>query len=287
MSELLATVKTGGLFTTIQDLGRPGFRQYGVPLSGALDQPSAMVANELVGNCRDAPLLEITQIGPVLTFHQYGALAISGADMAPTLNGVPITNYQTTFFSKGDQLVFGPLKRGLRTYLSFAGELQAEVLFGSKSTHTGNQMGGYQGRALQSGDQLFLTSNPKLVRIKRVEPVDRNTDIIRVHAAPEFEALQRRGQQQFFDQKWVISPESNRTGIRLKGNPIAIQLPEMISSPTDVGIVQLPPSGQPIVLMHDSSAVGGYPRIFAVWQQDLPLLAQKVPGEAIQFKYQD
>ncbi len=287
MSEILCDINSGGLLTTIQDLGRPGFRKFGVPISGALDQPSAMIANELVGNPVNHPLLEITQTGPQLKFRTYGALAITGAEMSPTLNGTPIFNNETFFFASGDILAFGRLQRGVRAYLAFAGELLAERLFSSTSTHIGNLWGGFKGRPIQSGNQLLFVPPEHKIRLNKVERGIHNPPFIRVLPSMEYEGLDATDKEKLFDREWVISSESNRTGIRLKGESLKSRLPEMISSPTDIGVMQLPPSGEPIILMNDSSSIGGYPRICAVIQEDIPVLAQKPPGSILQFKLAD
>jgi biotin-dependent carboxylase-like uncharacterized protein len=284
MSIVLCEVVKAGLLTTIQDLGRPGFRKFGVPVSGAMDSASAILANELVGNPAHYSVLEITQTGPALIFKTYGALAITGADLTPTLNGIPIANNETIFFAKGDHLAFGPLKRGVLTYLAFAGELQAEKLFGSVSTHQGNQWGGLNGKPLMTGDRLKLNPAEHKVRHQKIESAINNTRIIRLAPSLEFDKLSTSDQERLFTQQWTLSASSNRTGIRLEGEPLESKLPEMISSPTDRGILQLPPSGLPLVLMNDSAAIGGYPRIGAVLQEDIPILVQKPPGSALQFK---
>lgn len=284
MNKLLCEVKSSGLLTTIQDLGRPGFREFGVPVSGAMDRPSARLANELVANPDNYPLLEITQTGPTLVFHQYGALAITGADLSPTLNGIPLSINETLFFSKGDELSFGKRKSGIRAYLAFAGKLSSEELFKSTSTHLGNGWGGLGGNALKIGDKLHLTPPEKSVKIHKVNRQTVNSKIVRVMKSLEFAGLNEFDKALLFSQDWLISSESNRVGIRLSGTPLTSKLPEMISSPTDTGIVQLPPNGQPIVLMNDSSSIGGYPRIFAVLQEDIPMLAQKPPGASVNFK---
>ncbi|MDW3191224.1 MAG: biotin-dependent carboxyltransferase family protein [Cytophagales bacterium] len=284
MSELLCTVKSGGLFTTIQDLGRPGFRQFGVPVSGALDQESAALANTLVGNPIEYPLLEITQTGPYLEFEKYGALAIAGANLSPRLNGIDIPNHETVFFAKGDVLSFGQPKTGIRAYLAFSGELQVERLFGSVSTHTGNQWGGLNGQTLQKGDQLRIVPPSQHIQHQKIRHQIRTTNTIRVTKSMEFEALENSDQERLFSQDWIVASESNRMGIRLSGASLISKLPEMISSPTDTGIIQLPPSGLPIVLMNDSAAIGGYPRICAVLREDLPIISQKPPGATIRLK---
>ena len=284
MKQLLCEVLKGGLLTTIQDLGRIGFRRFGVPVSGVMDQPSAVLAQKLVGNPTHFPLLEITQTGPELSFKRYGALAITGAEISPSLNGVRIPNDETIFFSKGDRLTFGPLRSGVRAYLSFAGELQAEELFQSVSTHLGNQWGGLNGKALRVGDQLHINPGTNNIRPQRLTKTVNECRSVRVMRSMEFDGLEASDKERLFSQDWVISSESNRTGIRLKGTPLSSRLPEMISGPTDIGIMQLPPSGQPIILMNDSAAIGGYPRICAVLQEDIPILVQKPPEASIRFQ---
>lgn len=284
MNQLLCDVKKSGLLTSIQDLGRPGFRKFGVPVSGVMDVNSARLANKLVGNPTDFPLLEITQTGPQLHFKKYGALAITGADISPLLNGISIPNNETIFFSKGDELSFQKLRSGVRAYLAFSGELQAEWLFNSASTHVGNQWGGLKGKPLSKGDQLFLFSPEKPIQRQKSDRALSNSKIIRVSQSVEFDGLETEDKERLFSQEWIIASESNRMGIRLTGKPLKSKIPEMISSPTDLGIMQLPPSGQPIILMNDSASIGGYPRICALLQDDIPLLAQKPPGASIHFR---
>ena len=283
MSELLGTIKSPGLFTTIQDGGRPGFRHLGVPVSGYMDREAAELANRLVGNQAQAPLLEITLTGPTIQFHQFGALGIAGADLSPSLNGVPLPLHETIYYARGDILSFDRRVAGFRTYLAFAGALEAEMIMGSLSTHVSNGWGGIRGGTLKKGDQLFISdrTSPKRTRLTIERPA---SDTVRLRPSLEFDRLPASAQQNLFSQPWTLAPESNRSGIRLVGEPLATPSISMISSPTDVGIVQLPPSGLPIILMPDSAAIGGYPRIGAISQSDLPLLAQKAPGETIRFQ---
>ncbi len=284
MRTLLCEVQSGGLLTTIQDLGRSGYRQFGVPVSGVMDPVSAVRANQLVSNSPGAPVLEITQTGPKLHFKKYGALAITGANLSPKLNSVSVNNNETIFFSKGDVLTFGPPTTGIRAYLAFSGELEGESLFGSKSTHIGNGWGGLEGRALSGGDQLFIVPHENHIRALNLAVDFKTSKTIRISKCLEFEGLDDTDKNMLFNQQWTITSESNRMGIRLTGIALQTNFPELISSPTDTGIIQLPPNGQPIILMNDSAAVGGYPRIGAVRQEDISKLAQKPPGASIQLK---
>lgn len=284
MAELLCTIVSPGLFTTIQDGGRPGFRNMGVPISGFMDRDSAHWANHLVSNNEDAALLEITQIGPKILFHDFGALALTGANLSPKLNGISVPLNETLYFAKGDELSFGRKTSGFRTYLAFSGELQAESILGSKSTHVGNRWGGLNGSRLAKGDQLFISKSdikPSLISKSLGEP---DIGPIRIIPSLEFHLLPSAARDALMSQSWTISPESNRNGIRLTGDTLEFNFKEMISGPTDVGVIQLPLSGLPIILMPDSASTGGYPRIGAVIQSDLPRLAQKAPGDIIYFQ---
>lgn len=281
----IAKVKKPGLFTTIQDLGRPNHRSMGIPLCGALDPQSMIVANLLVGNEENLPVLEITQLEPVLEFSDYGAFALMGAELSARLNDTAIKPGETIFFSRGDVLSFGNIVAGYRAYLAVSGGFQAEVIVGSASTHQGTVWGGLNGRPLKVGDVLHSPIKLPTRRILKssFNSFSQGQHTLRVIPHIETPLIDRN---LLSIHSWYISGQSNRTGIRLEGDTIPFDHSyQMISSPTDVGTVQLPPSGHPIVLMNDGAAVGGYLRIASIAKVDLPILAQLKPGDPIHFAW--
>jgi len=270
----------GGLLTTIQDRGRSGYRKLGIPQSGALDRRAYRQANWLVANAPDAPVLECTLLGGKFRFEQPTTIAITGADMGATLNDLSCPMNQSIAIKAGDVLTLGYAKDGVRAYIGIQGVPDIAQVMGSYSTYTLGEFGGYKGRALQGGDSFKWENghpqNPNRTLSEDVLPyffMEKN--IIRVMRGPEWEKLSLSAQRLFENTFYTIQNDSNRMGIRLSGE--SLQLNDnylMSSSATLPGTVQLPPNGQPIVLMHDGQTTGGYPRIAKVIEADLGRIAQ-------------
>jgi KipI family sensor histidine kinase inhibitor len=275
-----------GLLTTVQDLGRWGHQSLGVPVAGPMDPMAHRVANALVGNPVDAATLETTLIGPDLRFGQETAVAIAGGDLWPMLDGAEVPICAPLRCPSGSVLRFGDRRSGARAYVAFDGGVEVDPVLGSRATHVMSRMGGVQGRALRAGDRLAL--GPPTARATRKPfPASRSEGGARLRVLPgpqadhfdgsALDALQRK--------RFTVSAQSDRMGYRLLEAAIAEhRLGDMISDVMLRGGVQIPPSGEPILLMADRQTTGGYPQLAVVITADLPLAAQLGPGDWIEFE---
>jgi len=279
-----------GLFTTIQDSGRHGYRHLGIPQSGAMDSRAQHHANWLVANPPNAPVLECSFYGGIFRFERHQIIAITGADMNPRLNDAPCEMYRSIEVKSGDVLAFGYAHTGTRTYIAIQGMSDIEQVMESYSTYVSGKFGGFEGRTLQTGDSLEWKNetpkNPNRVLSEHLRPhFSKTKNIIRVVCSPEWEQLSADSQTLFEQAKYEIHADSNRMGIRLTGE--ALRLKDnfsMTSSATLPGTIQLPTNGQPIVLMHDGQTTGGYARIAKVIKADLGRLIQIPPKGNLHFK---
>lgn len=295
-----------GLSTAVQDLGRYGFQQHGVTAGGAMDSLATKTANVLVGNDEDEAVLEIVMKGPKLLCRENMLVAICGADMSPTIDGKPISLNRPVWIKKGSLLQFGTAKKGFRAYLAAAGGWDVPLVLGSRSTNIRAKFGGFQGRSLKEGD-LLTTRNMgdrsrHLTQLLAKKAGDnayfvaewyipenlfpsRSEHIVRVMRGEHFETFQSQSQRDFFSQEFQVTPQSDRMGYRLAGPMLEQNSPlELISSAVSAGTIQVPPNGQPIVLLADRQTIGGYPKIGHVATVDLPILAQMRPGETLRFQ---
>jgi antagonist of KipI len=282
-------IQKAGLLTTVQDLGRVGFQQYGMPVSGAMDSYSLKLANSLVGNHLNEACLEITAIGPAIEFDSDTFIAICGADMQAQINGNEIEMYKTIEVKRGDVLSFKGLKKGFRTYIAFAGGIDVPVVMGSKSTYLRGKMGGFKGRALKNGDRLQLgisTSKPEIKQISNEHiPEYKKSFTARIIPGPESNYFTVQALSDFLKSEYVLSNHCDRMGYRLTGKTIYHKTtPEIISSGIAFGTIQIPPNGEPIIMMADRQTTGGYPRIATIISNDLPYVAQLQAGDKIRFK---
>ncbi len=281
-----------GAFTTVQDLGRFGYRHMGVPPSGALDTFACRVANLLVGNPEGSAVLEMTFTGVVLAVLGAVDVALTGADMAASVNRNPVDNWSTVRLSPGDLLTMGPARSGCRGYLAVTGGIDVPLVMGSRSTNTMARMGGFRGRPLKKGD--FLASGPGrlLDRPREVPSQSRPvcTDPITLRAIPgPQDDFFTEGLQRLFTRPFTVSARADRMGCRLDGPDIPFRkdMPEsIISEPIVPGGIQIPADGQPIILLNEQTA-GGYAKIATVISHDLPEVAQAAAGDRIHFKQID
>lgn len=283
-------VLNGGLLTTVQDQGRHGYRKFGVPVSGVMDEHSYKLANWLVGNPRGAPVLELTLMGGTFEFHSDALVGISGAEAEISVNGNPAASNETIKIKNGDILNVGRVTSGCRLYLSIAGEWDIEKIMGSYSTCLSAKFGGMQGRAIHKGDRLIweFDQDKTVDRSvpKKLLPHYSSSQKIRIIQGPEWDWLTKEEQTIFLASNFSISSDSNRMGIRLKNSLVLERgrFDEMISSPVVPGIIQLPQDGNPIILMKDAQSIGGYPRIAKVIDADLWRLGQVWSGNEIRFR---
>lgn len=278
----LRVIKAGNL-TTIQDEGRFGYRQFGIPQSGVMDKQSMHNANKLVGNPLDHPVIESVIQGLELEALEDTIVAVSGAESELRLNEKGLAMNVSYHLTAGDVLSIAAPTKGLYYYLAIAGAMNATNDFGSVSTYLMAGFGGLNGKAVKKGDVLETYNPGEFKRRKIVDQRFEHPDevqTIRIIKGPEWNMLKDLPEGKLFQ----IDPSSNRMGIRLKGEPLGIDGNEIISSAVIPGTIQLPHNGLPIVLMNDCQTTGGYPRIGKVIDDDMGAIAQIRPGANIRLE---
>jgi antagonist of KipI len=287
MSALL--VEAPGLFTTVQDLGRDGFGPMGVSASGAADPMSLRIGNRLVGNPDGAAALEMTLVGGAFTFERAAVIAATGADFGPSLDGMALPMWTSIEIREGQTARFGPSRSGARAYLCVQGGIAVEPFLGSASTHVLSGLGGFEGRPLRKGDRVKLGAANSLFRkcslsaaaLEKLQP----RKVIRITDGPQSDWFAESSWKTLCGNAFRISEQSNRMGIRLEGPPIPLDASrEMLSEGVSLGAIQVPPSGQPIILFVEQQTTGGYPKIANVISADLHSLGQLRPRDEIRFE---
>jgi antagonist of KipI len=287
-------VTKDGLLTTVQDLGRYGYRSYGVNPAGAMDRTATRLLNLLLENDENAPVLEMHFPAGEFLFEQATSFAVGGAEFAADLSGEPIANWTKSNADAGDLLTFPHKIFGNRAYLAVKGGFEVPLWLQSASTSLVTATGGFEGRRLRIGDQIHFrpASNPADVRDIKVGtsllPDYTRAPKLKVTTGPEFEMLTGLSQQLLLSNEFSISANSDRMGFRLEGAPLyRLSDSELLSSGTTFGTIQLLPDGQMIVLMADHQTTGGYPRIATIASVDLPLIAQLGPSDKVSFELID
>lgn len=282
-------VEQGGLLTTVQDGGRIGGRQFGVPQSGAVDRWSLALANLLVDNGADEAVLELTALGPRLIFTAATCIAIAGANLSPLLNGTPCPMLRAVAIQSGDVLAFGACRSGCRAYLAFAGGLDIPPVMGSRSTYLKAALGGLDGRALRPGDRIaFRAPRQTLPNLPwRALPQQDYADALTLRAVPgpQQDHFTGRGMETFWNAAYTVSRQSDRMGCRLEGARIEHAGDgNILSDGVTFGSVQVPENGLPIIMLADHQTTGGYAKIATVITTDLPRIAQCKGGERVRFR---
>lgn len=305
-----------GMFSTIQDLGRRGEQSYGVPVAGAMDATAHRVANALVGNDANAATLEVTLTGPSVRFAQNTLIAMTGAHFHATVEGRVIPMNRAVVIRAGHSLDIGERRHGARLYLAVRGGFGTPPVLGSRSTYVRGAFGGHLGRALRAHDRVPMAPAGPMTTLERLlvqsglpttqaaaidlgtlghdapAPSDSDTPDttpapvpIRILRGPQWRAFSVMTRKQFGATAFVVSSQSDRMGYRLSGPPLLLTKPlEMISEAVNIGTIQVPPDGQPIILMADRQTAGGYPKLGYVIAADLSALAQALPGDALCFR---
>lgn len=281
-----------GLLTTVQDLGRFGYQRLGLPAAGAMDPYALMAANLLVGNSQGVAGLEITMLGPKLLFHAPCVVAVTGADLAPRIDGQEVQGWRPHLVRSGSVLEFGGRRSGARSYLAVSGGIALPPWLGSRSTYLMAAVGGLEGRALRQGDRLPMGSSAaSILGLSRLElpshlrPSYSPHPRVRVILGPHADRFTDQGIADFLSGDYDVTSTSNRMGYRLNGPTIAhTRGPDLISCGIPLGGIQVPGNGQPIILMADHQTTGGYTMIATVIQADIPLVAQCLPGENVSFQ---
>ena len=284
------TVLNPGLLTTVQDLGRIGYQQFGVSVSGAMDPRSTAIANLLVGNPDGEAVLECTMMGPHLQFNKDNCIAITGGDLGATLDGQSVETYRAVKVAAGQVLKFTMPKKGCRAFIAFAGGLDIPEVMGSRSTYMKAKIGGLNGRKLEKGDEIgFRAPKTELknmnFRSMASEFVPRPEYTIRVVLGPQDDYFTEAGIQTFLSQVYTVTPEFDRMGCRLEGEVIAHKDGgDIISDGIAFGAIQVPSAGKPIIMLGDRQTTGGYTKIANVISVDFRILAQLKAGDKVRFE---
>ena len=275
-----------GVYTILQDLGRPGYMKYGIPASGAADRFSSQVANLLVGNKPEATVLETTLFRLELLALENLAMAVTGGDLSPTVNKNPFPMWQLVSIRKGDRISFRGRKRGFRAFLAVRGGFSGPRYLGSRSVFSR----GLMGNSLRPGEILEIEDSTVFPSFDATLPVNLIPDFslrptLRVILGPQQDRFSPKGLETFLSSQYTVSPQSDRMGYRLEGPRIEhVQGADIISEAIARGAIQVPGDGLPIIMLWDAQVSGGYTKIANVITADHDLLAQTMPGETLRFK---
>jgi biotin-dependent carboxylase-like uncharacterized protein len=287
-----------GLSTTVQDQGRIGYYDVGIPPSGALDQYSLLAANLLVGNPDGAAGFECVYMGPQLRFTGPTAVAVTGAQMVPRVNGEERPQWEAFPVDEGDVLDFAYLTAGARAYLGIAGGIDVAPVLGSRSTYALGAMGGYQGRPLQAGDAVPTTDDAKGIPGRSV-PAELRPEVgpsaeIRVVMGMYDHRLTEAGRRAFLDAEWTLTPVADRIGFRYRGAELEFVEREqpfgagsdpsnIVDAPYPIGSIQIPGGVEPIILHRDAVSGGGYAMVATVISADMDRVGQSAPNTKTHF----
>lgn len=270
-----------GLYSSIQDLGRSGHQNYGVPLSGCMDATSAQLANALLNNNENAAVLEMTFTGPVLEFKTSLNICITGASCSPKINGTLIKMNRATFIAKNDTLSFNTMKDGCRSYLAVSGGFLSPSVLSSRSMYSGIT-------------KTFRLSKGEQLKVKKATPFKLNASIKRsiahfssqnllAYKGPEFNRLSKKQKEVLKSQAFTVSKDNSRMAYQLQ-EVIPNKLKPIITSLVTPGTIQLTPAGKLIVLMKDCQITGGYPRVLQLTEDAIHTLAQKQTNSIVRFR---
>jgi biotin-dependent carboxylase-like uncharacterized protein len=279
-----------GLLTTIQDRGRWGLQSRGVPVAGPMDPSSHRLANALAGNDPGAATLEVTLLGPELEFDDERVVAVAGAEFDLTMDGRSVPANAAFVVASGSVLRFGRRGRGARAYVAIGGGVAVAPTLGSRATHLLTAMGGIGGRALRAGDRLALGDPMRARNTMSAQPRSPIVELpdhharIRVLPGPQHDYFTPDALDVLQSAPYAVSQQSDRMGFRLTG-PVLVHArgADIISDATPLGVLQVPASGQPILLMADRQTSGGYPKIATVITADISLAGQLGPGDTLAF----
>lgn len=281
----------GGLHTTVQDMGRNGYQNSGFSVSGVMDKRSFMIANILVDNPENEAVLEFLMIGPTLKFTSDTIISITGGNFSPTINGKSVPMYRAIYAHKNDILEFKYALSGAFGYIAFSSRLDIPVVMGSRSTNTKCKIGGFHGRKLEKGDEIWFRSKKRYLPYflsRKIEPEDFTSEKeeIRVIMGPQEDSFSKQGIKTFLSEEYIISSDCDRMGYRLEGEYIAHneQGADIISDGIAFGAIQVPQHGKPIIMLADRQTTGGYTKIATVISVDIPKLVQRKEGHKIKFK---
>jgi antagonist of KipI len=291
---MTATVVRAGFLTSVQDLGRTGFRRFGVSTSGALDSFALRVANLLVGNDEAAAGLEVTFGGLQLYFQEERIVAWCGGEFDVRVGPTAVPAGHAALVRAGDELKFGRSEIGCRAWLAISGGINVPIVLSSRSTDLRANFGGFNGRALRDGDVLPLVQKPRSTPAAGgisswsashdwVSPA-KHEPMLRFVRGVDWNRFSASTLQHFTNELFAVSPDSDRMGVRLDGLELKREdNVDLISEAVAPGTIQVPPSGKPILLLGDCQTIGGYPKITHVITVDLGIAAQLRAGDRVRF----
>lgn len=272
-----------GLFSSIQDLGRFGYQKFGVPQSGVMDRYAMRICNLILGNPEDTSVMEITLQGPQLKFHVPASVCISGADLSPSVNGEAIQQNEIIELGQGAILKFGARRSGCRAYLGISGRFLEESLMGSKSWYEGLTADFRLKKGMRLCFESEIIRNTQTHSALKIDEDYLSSDVIEAYAGPEFERLSKEQAEKLLSSSFKTDKNSNRMAVQLKES-LENELKPITTGPVLPGTVQLTPSGKIIILMRDCQTTGGYPRVLQLSEYGQQVLAQRLPGEKINFR---
>ena len=276
-----------GLLSTVQDLGRRGLGDLGVPAGGAADAHALRLGNLLLGNEEGAAALEATLVGPELLFEEAAHVVLAGAPFGAQLDGAPLPAWEAVSVPAGGRLTVGRALSGARGDVCVRGGLDVPSVLGSRATDVATGFGGLDGRPLRAGDRLSVGAARGEPRGQRVDAAAARWSgprhRLRVTPGPQGDWFGEDVVETFFSRAFRVSASSSRTGVRLEGEPLVAPTRSLVTEGVVAGAIQVPPAGLPIVLLVEHPSTGGYPKIGSVISADLSALAQLRPGEEVRF----
>jgi antagonist of KipI len=288
-------VERPGFFSSVQDIGRIGLRQFGVSLGGALDPFALRVANLLVGNNESAAAFEITFGGLQLRFADERLVAWCGGEFDVRIGSTSLPAGHSAVIETGEELKFGHARAGCRCWLAVSGGIDVPIVLGSRSTDLRASFGGFEGRALRDHDELPLGElrRPRTVATERISQwsapkpwsqTASSAPVLRFVRGADWNHFDALTLQRFTSESFSISPDSDRMGVRLDGSELRRENNvDLTSEAVAPGTIQVPHSGKPILLLGDCQTIGGYPKIAHVITVDLGIAAQLRAGDVVRF----
>lgn len=275
-----------GLMSLLQDRGRFGRADIGLTNGGPLDPLAARIANQLLQNNPDATLIEVSFGGLLLRTRVDTQVAITGAELPLSIDGVEQPMWSTLDLRAGDEISLGFSEQGCRSYLAVLGGFQIAPSFGSTATVVREGIGGLNGQRLAGGDRLPVSAAPLRDRLwlpPRLRPRYHQRATVRVIPGYQQQHFPRIEQRRFFGSEYLVSQRCDRMGYRLEGSAVACDIEGILSEGIAPGAIQIPADGQPIVLLNDRQTIGGYPKIGSALSLDCGALAQLRPGDSVRF----
>ncbi len=281
-------VKSPGLLSTVQDLGRYHYAHVGISIAGAADRIACRIANLILGNDQNAPVLEMTLTGATLEFDERALIVLTGAACVASIGSTSVISALPMEVAPGDVLSCGRIERGCRTYMAVRGGFAVPNVMGSASTHLAGHIGGILGRSLRTGDILHLGKESN----RPIRPVDAAMvdslyfpAPVRITRGPQHEWFDKQGLATFLTGRYSVSEHSNRAGLRLEGPAVTRERQsQLLTEGTSLGAIQIPEDGRPIILYVDQQTTGGYPKLANVIAADLHRIAQLRPRQEVSFQ---